>query len=298
MNTAPLTREHGPVDRSTGPTRPARQRRTLRHVKGFRARRFESPWVAWRLLTLETRMESCQTKDTSGKPTTRRYTDEEKAQAVRLVRQLRAELGTEHGTVFRVANQLGYGVESVRTWVRQADIDDGDRRDEHRGSGADQGARAGEPRAASGQRDLEAGVGFLRGGARPPTAVIVEFIDANRDELGVEPICEVLQVAPSTYYAAKPARRRPGDPRRAVIPPRRAVGGELPGLRGPKCGRPPARRRDIGRDQVARLMRRRDRGVRRRQEVRTTRPDDGARHPDLVDRDSPRPRRTSCGSPT
>jgi transposase len=55
----------------------------------------------------------------------RRYTDEEKAQAVRLVRQLRAELGTGHGTVFRVANQLGYGVESVRSWVRRADIDDG-----------------------------------------------------------------------------------------------------------------------------------------------------------------------------
>ncbi len=34
---------------------------------------------------------------TPGKPTTRRYTDEEKAQAVRLVRQLRAELGTEQG---------------------------------------------------------------------------------------------------------------------------------------------------------------------------------------------------------
>jgi len=57
--------------------------------------------------------------------TMRRYTDEEKAQAVRLVRQLRAELGTEHGTVFRVANQLGYGVESVRSWVRRADIDEG-----------------------------------------------------------------------------------------------------------------------------------------------------------------------------
>jgi transposase len=44
---------------------------------------------------------------------------------VRLVRQLRAELGTEHGTIQRVAGQLGYGVESVRGWVRQADIDDG-----------------------------------------------------------------------------------------------------------------------------------------------------------------------------
>jgi len=67
------------------------------------------------------------TKGRPEKPTQRRYTDAEKAQAVRLVRQLRAELGTSQGTVTRVAEQLGYGTESVRAWVRQADIDDGDK---------------------------------------------------------------------------------------------------------------------------------------------------------------------------
>lgn len=56
--------------------------------------------------------------------THRRYTQAEKDQAVRLVRQARAE-GRGDGAVARVARQLGYGVESVRTWVRQADVDDG-----------------------------------------------------------------------------------------------------------------------------------------------------------------------------
>ena len=60
-----------------------------------------------------------------GKPTTRRYSEEEKAAAVRMVRTLRSELGTAQGTVQRVASQLGYGVESVRSWVKQADVDDG-----------------------------------------------------------------------------------------------------------------------------------------------------------------------------
>ncbi len=60
-----------------------------------------------------------------GSPTTRRYSDAEKDQAVRLVRRLRAELGTDHGTVQRVAKQLGYGVESVRSWVRDRDVAEG-----------------------------------------------------------------------------------------------------------------------------------------------------------------------------
>jgi transposase len=61
----------------------------------------------------------------SGKAQSRRYTPEEKAQAVRMVFALRKEIGTSQGTVRRVAEQLGYGIESVRGWVKQAEIDAG-----------------------------------------------------------------------------------------------------------------------------------------------------------------------------
>lgn len=44
---------------------------------------------------------------------------------MRLVRKLREETGERFGAVKRVADQLGYGVESVRSWVAQADIDEG-----------------------------------------------------------------------------------------------------------------------------------------------------------------------------
>jgi transposase-like protein len=63
---------------------------------------------------------------TPGKPTTRRYSQAEKDQAVRLVRQLQAETGKRHGAIQRVAAQLGYGVESVRQWVKRAEIDAGE----------------------------------------------------------------------------------------------------------------------------------------------------------------------------
>ena len=39
---------------------------------------------------------------------------------------------------------------------------------------------------------------------------MIAYIDANRDRFGVEPICQLLPIAPSTYYAAS---RRPASAR-------------------------------------------------------------------------------------
>ncbi len=138
--------------------------------------------------------------------------------------------------------------------------------------------------------DLEAGFGFLRGGARPPTEMTVAFIDTHRDEFGVEPICTTLQVAPSRYYAA---RNRPLSARAVrdavMIPILVALWMANRKLYGAHKLWKAARRagHDIGRDQVARLMRHAGiEGVTRQRRVRTTRPDPTAqRHPDLVNRD-------------
>lgn len=122
--------------------------------------------------------------------------------------------------------------------------------------------------------------------------MIVGFIDDNRDEFGVEPICRALQVAPSTYYAAK--RRQLAPSARAVrdavmlqlllalwVANRKVYGAHKLWKAARRAGH------DIGRDQVARLMR--ELGIegisRRRKRVFTTIADAAAlRAPDLVKR--------------
>lgn len=54
-------------------------------------------------------------------PTHCRYSQEQKDQAVRSVRKVGAETAQSFGALKRVAEQFFLGVQSVRSWVKQAD---------------------------------------------------------------------------------------------------------------------------------------------------------------------------------
>ncbi len=58
----------------------------------------------------------------------KRYPPELRERAVRMARDaIAAQGGQSFGVVTRVARQLGVGAESLRSWLKQADIDSGSR---------------------------------------------------------------------------------------------------------------------------------------------------------------------------
>ena len=102
---------------------------------------------------------------------------------------------------------------------------------------------------------------------------MVSFIDENREGFGVEPICAQLPIAPSGYYGAKsrpPSARARRDA--TLVPELVALWQANYRVYGAHKLWRAARRAgiDVGRDQVARLMRLAGiEGIRRRRRVRT-----------------------------
>ncbi|HEU4422786.1 MAG TPA: IS3 family transposase [Pilimelia sp.] len=224
-----------------------------------------------------------------------RYSADFRARAVRLVAEARAEHDTEWAAMTSVASKLGVSAETVRKWVRQAEVDSGRRP----GVGSDESAELKRLRRENAElrraNEILKAASVFRRGARPPRAEMIRFVDEHKDRFGVEPIIGVLRntgagfVSVSGYYAAKsrpPSARAVAD---AALGERiRKLHEANYGVYGVRKMHAALRRDgvDVGRDRVGRLMRGLGlHGVRRGRFKRTTIADTAAARPaDLVKR--------------
>jgi len=118
-----------------------------------------------------------------------KYTPELRERAVRMVMESRADYPHEAAAIRSVAGKLGIAsTESLRKWLRQAEVDGGlkpGRTTEEAAEIKKLKKENAELRRAN--ENLEGGLGFLRGGARPPQQVLIDFISDHKEEFGVEP---------------------------------------------------------------------------------------------------------------
>ncbi|WP_285414738.1 IS3 family transposase [Variovorax sp. efr-133-TYG-130] len=140
-----------------------------------------------------------------------KFSPEVRERAVRMVQEHRGEYPSLWAAVESIAPKIGCVPQTLNEWVKRDEVNNGVR----------EGVTTCE---AQRMKELEREVKELRrandilklasaffgpGGARPPAEVLRDFIDKHRATFGVEPICKVLQVAPSGYRRHAALLREP-----------------------------------------------------------------------------------------
>ncbi|MCK1403865.1 IS3 family transposase, partial [Bradyrhizobium sp. 76] len=113
--------------------------------------------------------------------------------------------------VMSIAAKIGCTPQTLHDWVKKAEIDSGQRAGVPTDTAERLKALERENRELRQANEIlrKASAYFCDGGARPPVQAMIAFIEDHRGAHGVEPICKVLPIAPSTYHAHVAKRRDP-----------------------------------------------------------------------------------------
>ncbi|WP_354264760.1 IS3 family transposase [Bradyrhizobium sp. GM2.2] len=143
--------------------------------------------------------------------TTNKFSPEVRTRAVRMVLDHASEHPSRWAAVMSIAAKIGCTPQTLHDWVKKAEIDSGQRAGVPTDTAERLKALERENRELRQANEIlrKASAYFCDGGARPPVQAMIAFIEDHRGAHGVEPICKVLPIAPSTYHSHVAKRRDP-----------------------------------------------------------------------------------------
>ncbi|MGG7519483.1 IS3 family transposase [Allorhizobium undicola] len=134
--------------------------------------------------------------------TTNKFSPEVRQRAIRMVLDHEAEHPSRWAAVSSIAAKIGCSPATLHEWVKKTEVDSGKRAGLPSDVAEKMKALERENRELRQANEIlrKASAYFANGGARPPIEAMISFIDEYRAVFGVEPICRLLPIAPSTYY--------------------------------------------------------------------------------------------------
>ncbi|MEG3162968.1 IS3 family transposase, partial [Sphingomonas sp. LB2R24] len=131
--------------------------------------------------------------------------------AVRMVFDHERDHPSRWAAVVSIAEKIGCVPQTLHEWVKKAEVNSGKRAGVPTEVADKVKALEREVRELRQANEIlrKASAYFCAGGARPPVPTMIAFIDDHRDAYGVEPICRVLPIAPSTYHERVAQRQDP-----------------------------------------------------------------------------------------